>query len=240
MHLLCKSIHDRVFPVHLCQDGCFVRISNLTRKRHKQHSDCKRFAICQQCPSSGQYCEWALSSQQMCTRASVDYATDLRCMYAGTDDHGTATEATALEVEVTPQELCDKYHELHAKIYDEFKISFDYFDRTITDEQGFAPHMFMKLQENGHSKEQITTQPFCENNSSLLADRFVEGQCPNCGYADARGDQCKIDGASPVPREITHIHLCCTCWDQHSSSGHRKLVGRGSGHQPAGRSQQHS
>lgn len=27
-----------------------------------------------------------------------------------------------------------------------------------------------------------------------LADRFVEGTCPKCGYEDARGDQCDLCG----------------------------------------------
>ena len=57
-----------------------------------------------------------------------------------------------------------------------------------------------------------------------MADRFVEGECPLCGYEDARGDQCdkcghlldpldlikprcKLDGASPVPRETRHVFL---------------------------------
>lgn len=30
----------------------------------------------------------------------------------------------------------------------------------------------------------------CESCGRYLADRFVEGTCPFCGYAEARGDQC--------------------------------------------------
>lgn len=57
-----------------------------------------------------------------------------------------------------------------------------------------------------------------------MADRFVEGTCPLCQYEDARGDQCdkcghlldplelinpkcKLDGATPVPKETKHIYL---------------------------------
>ena len=52
----------------------------------------------------------------------------------------------------------------------------------------------------------------------------MEGICPRCGYQDARGDQCdkcgnlldpmelieprcKIDGATPVPRDTTHFYV---------------------------------
>ena len=30
----------------------------------------------------------------------------------------------------------------------------------------------------------------CEHCARFLADRFVEGVCPFCGYEEARGDQC--------------------------------------------------
>lgn len=71
-------------------------------------------------------------------------------------------------------------------------------------------------------EERNTTQLYCEQHKSFLADRFVEGECPKCSYPDARGDQCdgcgqlldplelkkprcKVDGASPVTRDTKHI-----------------------------------
>lgn len=143
----------------------------------------------------------------------------------GTDEYGTATEAKALEDGVTPLELCDKYHSLHAEIYQWFQISFDSFGRTTTSKQTeIAQDIFSKLEANGYLEERITTQPYCETHSSFLADRFVEGQCPNCGYQAAKGDQCefcsklldpfdllnprcKLDGAPPVPRQTKHMYL---------------------------------
>ncbi|KAI9801316.1 MAG: putative methionine--tRNA ligase, cytoplasmic protein rar1 [Piccolia ochrophora] len=143
----------------------------------------------------------------------------------GTDEYGTATETKALEDGVTPKELCDKYHALHADIYKWFEISFDIFGRTTTTQQTeIAQDIFLKLHKNGYLEEKSTTQPYCEQHSSFLADRFVEGECPRCGYDDARGDQCdkcghlldpfdlikprcKIDGATPVPRDTKHVHL---------------------------------
>lgn len=143
----------------------------------------------------------------------------------GTDEYGTATETKALEDGVTPQELCDKYHALHAEVYEWFEIEFDIFGRTTTKQQTeIAQDIFLKLHKNGYLVEKITTQPYCEQHSSFLADRFVEGECPRCGYDGARGDQCdrcshlldpfdlinprcKLDGATPVPRDTKHIHL---------------------------------
>lgn len=53
----------------------------------------------------------------------------------GTDEYGTATETKAVEEGLTPREICDKYHAVHADIYRWFDISFDYFGRTTTPQQ---------------------------------------------------------------------------------------------------------
>ncbi|KAM7219937.1 tRNA synthetases class I (M) domain containing protein [Rhypophila decipiens] len=130
----------------------------------------------------------------------------------GTDEYGTTTEARALVEGYTPKELCDKYRVIHADIYKWFNISFDIFD------------IFLKLNKNGFLKERRTTQLYCEVHHSFLADRFVEGECPACGYPDARGDQCdlcgrlldtlqlkkprcKVDGSTPITKETDHVFI---------------------------------
>lgn len=143
----------------------------------------------------------------------------------GTDEYGTATETKALEENVTPQQLCDKYHKVHKEVYDWFGIGFDYFGRTTTPLQTeIAQDIFMKLHDNGFLEEKTTEQLYCEVHNAFLADRFVEGTCPKCGYEDARGDQCdkcgsllnplelidprcKLDNAKPVPKNSTHVYL---------------------------------
>ncbi|KOS22781.1 Methionine--tRNA ligase [Escovopsis weberi] len=143
----------------------------------------------------------------------------------GTDEYGTATETKALETGQTPQELCDEFHVKHKEVYDWFEIGFDYFGRTSTQKQtDIVQDIFRRLHENGFLEERTTKQPYCEKHESYLADRFVEGTCPKCQYEDARGDQCdkcgnlldplelinprcKVDGATPVPRDTTHIYL---------------------------------
>ncbi|GLB07650.1 putative methionine--tRNA ligase, cytoplasmic protein rar1 [Aspergillus tubingensis] len=144
----------------------------------------------------------------------------------GTDEYGTATETKALEEGTTPQALCDRYHRVHKEVYEWFDIGFDCFGRTTTEKQTeIGQHIFTKLLENGFLEERTEMQPYCTQHGSFLADRFVEGVCPRCGYEDARGDQCdqcggllnaldlkdarcKLDGATPLPRETTHVHLC--------------------------------
>ncbi|MFW5865948.1 MAG: methionine--tRNA ligase [Nanoarchaeota archaeon] len=143
----------------------------------------------------------------------------------GADEHGTATEAKAKEQGVTPKELCDTYYSLHKEIYDWFGISFDIFGRTSKENHhNITQELFRSVRENGFIKQDTVTQPFCKQCDSFLADRFILGTCPHCGYDDARGDQCdscgkllnpqeliepkcKVDGTTPEFRETEHLFL---------------------------------
>ncbi|CAK5269359.1 unnamed protein product [Mycena citricolor] len=109
----------------------------------------------------------------------------------GTDEYGTATETQALKEGITPRELCDKYHLVHKATYEWFDIGFDYFGRTSTPlHTEISQGVFSNLGQHGLLEKQDKAQTYCEGCSKFLADRFVEGICPNCGFEDARGDQC--------------------------------------------------
>ncbi|KAJ3324164.1 putative methionine--tRNA ligase, cytoplasmic protein rar1 [Blyttiomyces sp. JEL0837] len=146
----------------------------------------------------------------------------------GTDEYGTATETKALEEGLTCEQICSKYHTHHKNTYEWFNIDFDQFGRTSTPKQTeITQDIFLKLDKNGKTEQQTITQLYCEKHESFLADRFVYGICPNCAYEDARGDQCdkcgrllnatelisprcKLDGATPVLRDSTHVFLNLT------------------------------
>lgn len=143
----------------------------------------------------------------------------------GADEHGTTTEAKALEEGLTPQQVCDKYYKIHKEIYDWFGISFDVFGRTHTDTHAkITQEIFLKLHENGFIAEDFLEELYCEKCKRSLADRFVEGTCPYCGFVGARGDQCdkcghlinavelinpkcKVCGATPVKKNTKHLFL---------------------------------
>lgn len=114
-------------------------------------------------------------------------------LIGGTDEYGTATENKALAENLTPQQICDKYFEIHNSIYRWFGIGFDYFGRTTTKEQTqITQAIFQNVYDNGYIETQSVEQLLCQKCDRYLADRFVEGTCPypGCGYEDARGDQC--------------------------------------------------
>ncbi|XP_077996751.1 methionine--tRNA ligase, cytoplasmic-like isoform X1 [Glandiceps talaboti] len=143
----------------------------------------------------------------------------------GTDEYGTATETKALEEGLTPKQICDKYFKLHDEIYQWFEISFDYFGRTTTQQQTtIAQDIFWRLHNDGYTIKDTVDQLLCVNCDRYLADRFVEGTCPMCGYDDARGDQCdkcgklinavelkkprcKVCGQTPVVKTSEHLFL---------------------------------
>ena len=129
----------------------------------------------------------------------------------GTDEYGTATETRALEEGVSPRELCDRYNAIHTEIYDWFNIAFDKFGRTSTPEQTeIVQSIFKTLDKAGYIKEKTDTQLFCDSCDRFLADRYVRGVCPHCGYDDARGDQCESCGKLLDPADL-EAPRCSTC-----------------------------
>ena len=111
----------------------------------------------------------------------------------GTDEYGTATETKALEKKCTPKELCDEFHEIHKKIYDWFDIDFDIFGRTSEPlHTVITQEIFLELQKNNCIEKKEIEQFRCNKCNLTLSDRFVYGTCyhGDCGYDQARGDQC--------------------------------------------------
>ena len=110
----------------------------------------------------------------------------------GTDEHGTPAEVGALKEGMDVQEYCDMYHAIHVKCYEDFNLSFDYFGRTSSEQNKEATyHIFSKLDENGYIVEKTTKQVYSIDDKMFLADRYITGTCPYCGYEKARGDQCE-------------------------------------------------
>ncbi|XP_060109299.1 methionine--tRNA ligase, cytoplasmic isoform X2 [Heteronotia binoei] len=129
----------------------------------------------------------------------------------GTDEYGTATETKAMEEGISPQQICDKYHVIHAQIYQWFNISFDYFGRTTTPHQTtIAQDIFHRLLEHNYLLTETVDQLKCEHCDRFLADRFVEGVCPFCNYEEARGDQCDKCGKLINATELKKP-LCKVC-----------------------------
>lgn len=111
---------------------------------------------------------------------------------AGTDEHGTTSEVGALKAGMDVQSYCDMFHQKHAETYKDFNLSFDYFGRTSSEQNKEMTYLiFDALDKNGFIEEREIKQVYSVDDKMFLADRYITGTCPYCGYEKARGDQCE-------------------------------------------------
>lgn len=115
----------------------------------------------------------------------------------GSDEHGVPITIKARNEGITPQQVVDKYHEIIKKSFEELGISFDIYSRTsLPIHHETASAFFRKLYEDGKFIEKVTQQYYDEEAGQFLADRYIVGTCPHCGFEKAYGDQCEKCGTS--------------------------------------------
>jgi methionyl-tRNA synthetase len=143
----------------------------------------------------------------------------------GSDEHGVPITIKALQEGVSPQEIVDRYHSIIKKSFQEFGISFDIYSRTSNPiHHETASEFFRTMYDAGKFIEKVTQQYYDEKTGQFLADRYITGTCPHCGYEKAYGDQCEkcgtslnatdlinpvsvLSGNAPVLRETRHWFL---------------------------------
>jgi methionyl-tRNA synthetase len=121
----------------------------------------------------------------------------------GSDEHGIPITVKARNEGVTPQDIVDKFHYLIKDSFEKFGISFDIYSRTTSEiHKQTASEFFLKLYEKGAFIEMETEQYYDEEARQFLADRYIIGTCPICGYEHAYGDQCEECGTSLSPTDL--------------------------------------
>jgi methionyl-tRNA synthetase len=116
---------------------------------------------------------------------------------SGSDEHGAAIPMKAKKEGVSPQVIIDKYHGIIKKSFDDFGISFDNYSRTSAKiHHETASEFFTKMYSDGEFIEEISAQLYDAEANQFLADRFVVGTCPKCGFEESYGDQCESCGTS--------------------------------------------
>ena len=115
----------------------------------------------------------------------------------GSDEHGAAIPIRAKKEGVSPQEIIDKYHFMIKDSFLEFGISFDNYSRTSSKiHHETASDFFKELNQKNIFIEKESEQLYDAKENQFLADRFIVGECPKCGYKEAYGDQCESCGSS--------------------------------------------
>ena len=121
----------------------------------------------------------------------------------GSDEHGVPITITAEKEGVSPQDIVDRYHEWNKDTFQKMGISFDYYGRTSSAvHHETSQEIFTELYEKGFFKLKSEELFYDESTQMFLPDRYVKGECPNCGYGEAYGDQCEKCGNSLNPTEL--------------------------------------
>ena len=124
-------------------------------------------------------------------------------MVSGSDEHGTPILIAADEAGVSPQELADTNHRLICEDLAALGCTYDLYTRTTTrNHHAVVQGLFLGVYENGYFVEQTTYGAISPSTGRTLPDRYIEGTCPICGYAGARGDQCDNCGNQLDPADL--------------------------------------
>ncbi len=121
----------------------------------------------------------------------------------GSDEHGVPITIKARNEKITPQEVVDKYHNIIKNSFEKFGISFDVYSRTSDPiHHETSSKIFRTLYDKKIFKESDSEQYYDEKENQFLADRYITGTCPHCGYEKAYGDQCENCGTSLSPTDL--------------------------------------
>ncbi|MEM4463803.1 MAG: methionine--tRNA ligase, partial [Fervidicoccaceae archaeon] len=130
---------------------------------------------------------------------------------SGSDEHGSPIEVEARKRGVDPKILTDAMHAYVSDLIGKWEIEFSNYTRTHNQVHiEFVRNFMTKLYQLGYLEKKKEILPYCPNDKIFLADRFIEGKCPYCGYEKARGDQCDNCGRLLHPTELINPH-CVFC-----------------------------
>ena len=121
----------------------------------------------------------------------------------GSDEHGVAISLASKKASISPKELIDKYDKMIKDSFDEFGILFDNYSRTSSKvHHETSLNFFENLKEKNLFSLIKSEQFFDVNENQFLADRYISGTCPVCGFDEAYGDQCEKCGSTLSPEEL--------------------------------------
>jgi len=112
-------------------------------------------------------------------------------MVSGSDCFGTPVALEADKKNLPPAEVVNEYHTKNVKLFNYLNLSFDIYTKTDNPfHKEIVQDVFITLLKKGLIYKDISEQYYSETENKFLPDRYVEGTCPRCGFAEARSDQC--------------------------------------------------
>jgi methionyl-tRNA synthetase len=113
--------------------------------------------------------------------------------FVGADDsHGAPIMLAAEKAGVTPEAFVGRIQAGRREYLDGFHLSYDNWHSTHSAENtALSQDIFRKLDKAGLVYSKPVEQFFDPVKGMYLADRYVKGECPNCGAKDQYGDACE-------------------------------------------------
>ncbi|RUO25771.1 methionine--tRNA ligase [Aliidiomarina minuta] len=119
------------------------------------------------------------------------------------DAHGTPIMLKSQQLGITPEAMIAQMSQEHQADFSDFGVSFDHYHSTHSEEnQELASLIYTRLRDNGHITTRTIEQLFDPEREMFLPDRFVKGECPDCGAEDQYGDNCDVCGAAYAPTDL--------------------------------------
>jgi methionyl-tRNA synthetase len=130
------------------------------------------------------------------------------CWYICADDaHGTPIMLHARQKGISPEELVAAMSEDHQADFRDFRISFDNYHSTHSDENRELSNLIYERNlAAGHISNRSIVQAYDPEEKMFLPDRFIKGECPKCGAGDQYGDNCESCGATYSPTELKNSY----------------------------------
>ncbi|MBC8369714.1 MAG: methionine--tRNA ligase [Planctomycetes bacterium] len=144
----------------------------------------------------------------------------------GTDEHGVAITMKAEAEGSDYRAYVDKWHKEIRNLFTNFSIDFDIFSGTARCDfhKQASQKFFSVLHDNNFIIKRTEKQWFSEQSQRFLPDRYLQGECPDCSFETARGDECPkcgswidaqklknpvslIDGSKPILKDTTHWYI---------------------------------
>ena len=124
--------------------------------------------------------------------------------FVGADDaHGAPIMLKAEAEGVTPEQLIKRIFDERPKYLKGFHIEFDNWHSThSTENTELSQGIFRKLTKAGLIDRKPVEQFFDPVKGMFLADRYIKGECPNCGAKDQYGDACENCSSVYSPTEL--------------------------------------
>ena len=127
------------------------------------------------------------------------------------DAHGAAIMIAAEKSGQTPQDFVAAIAAGRKPVLDGFHIGFDNWHSTDgAENHELAQSIYLALRKNELIEVREVEQYYDPAKGMFLADRFIKGECPNCGTPDQYGDNCEACGAVYAPTDLKNPRSALT------------------------------